>query len=130
MLKNHKSLEDFNCVSDEELFTELTPAEGASISAGFSTGVWKANDQGTYYVRRDGNKLWWFGENGGFSNVFQGTINGDNISGEWVDVPKNRIQNKGVLVLRKINSNSFEKIFQTGGFFASTWTLESSGFPT
>lgn len=129
MLKN-KSLKDFDCVNDEQLFTELTPAEGATISAGFSTGVWNANDRGKYYVRLDGNKLWWFGEGSSFANVFQGEITGDIITGEWVDVPKNRTQNKGVLVLQKVNSNSFKKIFQTGGFFASTWTLASSGFPS
>lgn len=33
MLKN-KSLEDFNCVSDEQLFSELTSEEGAAISGG------------------------------------------------------------------------------------------------
>ena len=34
MLKN-KSLADFNCVSDQQLFTELTPEEAAAIEGGY-----------------------------------------------------------------------------------------------
>ena len=33
MLKN-KSLGDFDCVNDEQLFSELTPEEGAAVSGG------------------------------------------------------------------------------------------------
>ena len=129
MLKN-KSLEDFNCVSDEQLFAELTPAEGATISAGFSTGVWTGNDGGTYFIRRDGDDVWWYGEGSkAWANVFRGTVNGDKLTGNWVDIPKRSSKGKGVLVLEKIDDTTFSKIFDTGGFSGSNWSLTSPGFP-
>src|SRR4029077_5413094 len=66
------------------------------------TGVWHANDVGTYYLRQiDGNVLWWLGlsrdQGRTFANVFQGSIRyrgGDGeplaksmIEGDWADVP-------------------------------------------
>src|SRR5436190_12774748 len=58
------------------------------------TGRWSGNDGGTYYLRQLGNELWWSGQSGDsgqtFSNVYQGTIRGDQISGRWADVPQGR----------------------------------------
>ncbi|MDJ0592551.1 MAG: hypothetical protein QNJ72_21595 [Pleurocapsa sp. MO_226.B13] len=39
MLKNHKSLEDFDCVSDEKLFSELNANEASQIAGGQFTVV-------------------------------------------------------------------------------------------
>lgn len=38
MLQN-KSLEDFNCVGDEQLFTDLTPEEASAVKGGASLQV-------------------------------------------------------------------------------------------
>jgi hypothetical protein len=55
------------------------------------TGVWHANDGGTYQIRRDGNRVWWYGrgpKNGlDWQNVFSGTISGNQVTGEWADLP-------------------------------------------
>lgn len=63
------------------------PRPGADL-----TGVWHANDAGTYYLRQlPGNKLRWLGlsrdQGRFFANVFDGTIEGNIITGEWADVP-------------------------------------------
>src|SRR5207253_866522 len=62
------------------------------------SGVWTADDGGTYYVREFQNEVWWLGwsptssndfhKGIAFSNVFQGVISGDTITGEWADVPR------------------------------------------
>jgi hypothetical protein len=54
------------------------------------TGTWLCDDGGTYYLRRIGNRVMWFGEggSGGFANVFDGSVTGTTLSGDWVDVPK------------------------------------------
>ena len=58
------------------------PRPGADL-----TGVWHANDVGTYYLRQvDGNVLWWLGlsrdQGRTFANVFQGTIQNNTITGD------------------------------------------------
>jgi hypothetical protein len=55
------------------------------------TGAWHCDDLGTYYVREIGNTVWWLGlscdQGRQFANVYQGTINGNQIHGIWIDVP-------------------------------------------
>jgi hypothetical protein len=55
------------------------------------TGVWHANDVGTYYVRQIDQTIWWLGlshdQGRLFANVFQGILSGQIIDGAWVDVP-------------------------------------------
>jgi hypothetical protein len=91
------------------------------------TGVWKADDNGTYYLRQAGNKLSWYGErsknNPAWSNVYLGEIHGDTIKGQWVDVPKGRGMGRGKLKL-KIGHNGNVLIAEhtTGGFGGSRWT--------
>jgi hypothetical protein len=95
------------------------------------TGIWQANDGGTYYLRQVGNTLWWNGMSGGndghtFDNVFRGTITIESgaitISGEWVDVPRGTISGTGTLSLKVLlNPLTLQKMSQTGGFAATTW---------
>jgi hypothetical protein len=100
------------------------------LIAGFTrniSGVYKCNDGGTYYVRQDGNQLWWYGESGdgvGWTNVFKGTIRGNEISGNWADVPKGNNQGRGVMMLRQTSGGKFIATYQTGGFSGSEWTLQ------
>ena len=88
------------------------------------SGVYKCNDGGTYYVRQNGNNLWWYGESGdgvGWTNIFKGTIRGNDINGNWVDVPKGNNQGAGVMILRASNGK-FISTYKTGGFSGSEWT--------
>jgi hypothetical protein len=65
------------------------------------TGTWRADDEAIYYLRQVGNTLWWAGMSPDphlganafhrglrFTNVFQGRISGDLVSGDWADVPR------------------------------------------
>jgi hypothetical protein len=56
------------------------------------SGVWHcATDVGTYYLRQDGQQVWWFGisrdDGAGFANVFHGTLRADLLTGSAIDVP-------------------------------------------
>lgn len=96
-------------------------------------GYYKANDNGHYYIRTIGNKVYWFGEhpNGNWANVFTGTVSGSRVSGTFYDVPKGRATGSGSLTLEiNSNGNSFTKV--SGGFGGTSWTkmtLPSSGLP-
>ncbi|HEX9320408.1 MAG TPA: hypothetical protein VF884_15855, partial [Nitrososphaeraceae archaeon] len=96
------------------------------------TGIWTADDGGTYYIKQLGNMVWWLGMSGNngesFTNIFRGMIQDNNkIDGEWTDVPKGDTRNHGILFLN-ISSNfsngtQLQKIEQTGGFGGSVWTM-------
>jgi hypothetical protein len=92
-------------------------------------GVWHANDMGTYYIRQIGNILWWLGlsrdQGQTYANVFQGTMQGSAITGQWVDVPVSDTGNRGngTLSLNAGGASSIELTLtsQTGGFGPSHW---------
>ena len=94
------------------------------------TGRWSANDGGTYYLRQLGNELWWYGQSGDggqtWSNVYQGTIRGEQISGRWADVPHGRVQSSGVMDLVINNPNQLTATTRTGGFGGSVWTRQGA----
>ncbi len=90
------------------------------------TGKWSCDDGGAYYLRQIGNTLYWYGEraqvNPQWSNVFVGTIQGNQVNGRWADVPKGQIMQNGQMRVRiSPNGNSFEAIHKTGGFGGSRW---------
>jgi M6 family metalloprotease-like protein len=103
------------------------------------TGIWKADDEGTYYLRQVGNTVYWLGmshDNGGsFTNVFRGTIiatpsGGIGLAGEWADLPLGRGVEGGTLRLRgpriaigpvQTAGPVLTKEGQTGAFKAATW---------
>ena len=64
-------------------------SQGQSTQSLNLTGRWSANDGGTYYLRQLGDQLWWYGQSGDggatWSNVYQGVIRGEQISGRWAD---------------------------------------------
>jgi beta-lactam-binding protein with PASTA domain len=91
------------------------------------TGKWACNDGGTYYLREDGNALYWYGEraevNPPWANVFEGKISGDTIRGSWADVPKGRVGGQGTLQLKIGDGGKvLERTGVTGGFGGSRWT--------
>jgi hypothetical protein len=67
------------------------------------SGVWNRDDGGKYYISHSQNSIWWAGLSSdgqfydglGYTNVFSGTINGNQISGRWVDVPRGSTSNMG-----------------------------------
>ncbi|MGE3871937.1 MAG: hypothetical protein AB7F74_03160 [Parvibaculaceae bacterium] len=96
------------------------------------TNKYKANDGGTYYVRRVGNTVWWLGESadGGrtWSNVFRGTLNGNTFSGDWADVAGN-FSGRGTLILQILGSietgvHGFQRVGGSGsGFGGQRWSI-------
>jgi len=95
------------------------------------TGVWRGNDGGTYQIRQQGTKVWWYGQspNNGrdWQNVFSGVITNGQLDGEWADLPPGGMQKAGSLQIR-IGAGRLTRIDGTGGFGGSTW-VPASGMP-
>jgi hypothetical protein len=93
----------------------------------FLTGVWRGDDGGIYYMRQDGNQIWWYGEQSpqhpSFANVAYGNNSGSIIDLKWADAPKGQTLVIGSMTLRlDDNGNTLRKTSDTGGFGASMWT--------
>ena len=98
-------------------------------TAFYSRGIYRAlvgDDGGNYYVRHtDDGVIWWFGvaldSPPRFSNVAKGTIVGDSIQLEWVDVPWGRARSGGVLTLSIApNGRALTRVTRTGGLVGRT----------
>jgi hypothetical protein len=89
------------------------------------TGVWRSDDQTTYYLRQIGNELSWYGEDSSSTsraNIYWAEIRGDTIQGKWVDVPKGSLMGSGSLTLKiKHNGNVLLAEQKTGGIGGSRW---------
>jgi hypothetical protein len=116
--------------------TEACPNPRANL-----TGVWAADDGGTYYIRHIGDTIWWAGlsrqADAGpdqfytgllFTNVFRGTINNstNTIVGEWADVPRGAILQNGRLSLDIASISGGVELRKraaetTGGFGGNVW---------
>jgi hypothetical protein len=102
------------------------------------TGVWAADDAGTYYVRQDGDTVWWLGlstdEGQTFANIFQGTLQSNNqISGNWADVPLGQTSGAGAITLSSNGklSTMMNRFSATGGFGGGNWMkLRDAGIRT
>ncbi len=106
-------------------FQPMRPA--ASLS-----GVWHADDVGTYYIRQIGDTIWWLGlsrdQGQTFANIFQGRMEQDSIVGEWADVPVGNqgTRSHGILNLttadnKGIQSVELTRVSGTGGFGGARW---------
>lgn len=77
------------------------------VARGTLTGIWTADDLGTYYVRQIGNIVWWLGmshdQGATFTNVFSGVVTsngtGTSVQGTWVDVPLGTRRRAGRLIV-------------------------------
>lgn len=111
-LKQVKSYQNIASEQNKSLSTTLT-------------GVWNCNDGGVYFIRQVGNQVWWYGQSsdGGatWSNVFQGTIRGNNLIGSWADVPKGSIRGSGEMTL-SISGSSIQKVSGGENFGGSQWS--------
>jgi hypothetical protein len=98
------------------------------------TGVWAADDRGTYYIRqvRDAqghDMIWWLGlskdRGRTFANVFRGTvigtIAGAFVQGEWADVPLGATRGSGELNVTLPDPVTLNYAWDTGGFGARRW---------
>jgi hypothetical protein len=87
------------------------------------SGTYYANDNGVYYVQQNSNQVWWLGEsvdkdhinfdpsqgllgpnhvwNRGLvsTSVFQGTLSGSTLTGNWVEVSRGSSLNTGTMTL-------------------------------
>ncbi len=105
---------------------QITNSSAAPVATIDLSGQWQGNDGGIYYIRQVGNRVWWSGEsanNGGdWSNVFQGTVAGTRLTGNWADVPKGTSRQSGSLNLQLNSANRLSIVSQTGGFSGTEWT--------
>jgi hypothetical protein len=89
------------------------------------TGIWSANDGGTYLIRQSGSQITWEGasRDGGrtWSHTFNGTIRNDVIAGTFFDHPPGRVRNRGELTIRIVNGNRLERFGDAGHFGGSIW---------
>jgi hypothetical protein len=98
------------------------------------TGSWIANDNGMYYVRQIGNDVWWVGFSSEsqygvgdihrglvFTNVFHGTVSGNTITGNFVDLPKGQMSSYGPLTLTWNQVNELESVAAPGAYRATSW---------
>lgn len=107
------------------LAAPAVPVHAQCLAPGSVSGVWKANDGGTYRLHVIGNIVWWVGLSGDngvtWTNTFRGTRTGDIIDGEWADV-RGRAWGHGTLKLRISGTTFMERISGTGsGFAGSRW---------
>ena len=118
-------------ISTLVLLAISSQADALCVAPKKLTNAYKANDGGTYFVRKLGNVVWWMGESAddgrSWTNVFRGTLNGNTFSGEWADVVGNG--GRGTLTLRILGSietgvHGFERIGNTGsGFGGERWSI-------
>lgn len=101
------------------------PAHAQCAAPKNVSGLWQANDGGTYRLHVVGSTIWWVGTSGDeghtWTNVFKGVRNGDIIDGEWADV---RGKNWGYGTLRlQISGTTFMKTIggSGSGFGGSRW---------
>ena len=90
------------------------------------TGEWRGNDGGYYYLRQEGERLYWYGEQRAedpdWSTVFIGRVSDYRIEGYFLDVPKGQTRREGSLVLSiEENGNVLILMRKTGGLSASRW---------
>lgn len=96
---------------------------GARASAQDLTGVWAADDGGTYFIRQIGSEVWWFGDGGAsFANVAHGRLDDNRIRLEWADVPRGSTRSQGDLVLVMEGPYRLVARRATGGFGGRVWT--------
>jgi hypothetical protein len=98
------------------------------------TGRWTCDDGGTYFLRKIGNVLWWYGESTdagtSWSNVFRGIVQGNQINGQWADVPKGKASSGGEMSLVLEQAFTLKAISKTGGFGGGTWTFNNASSPS
>lgn len=123
----HATPQPFKGESLTETSTKLAkPSITVAQARSSVTGMWACNDGGVYFIRRVGNQMWWYGQSrrddgSSWSNVFQGTITGNKVTGSWADVPKGKSRNYGEMTLILVGSR-IEKISGGQNFSGTVWS--------
>jgi DNA-binding winged helix-turn-helix (wHTH) protein len=90
------------------------------------SGVWLANDRGTYTIQQSGTQVTWEGVSGDggvqWTHSFKGELQGNMLVGRYIDHPPGRNHNGGILTVEIIDNNRFEKVAIVGSFVGSVWT--------
>jgi hypothetical protein len=117
----------------EGLKSKVAVVTPPSVSRINLTGVWAANDGGTYTIKQTGSEIAWEGvsRDGGrkWSHTFNGVIRNNTIVGRYFDHPPGRIRNAGELTLRIVDANRFEILVPSGHFGGSVWIRTESVRP-
>lgn len=105
------------------------------------TGTWAATDGGIYYIRQIGNQVWWAGFSTSyisglgdlhkgllFTDLFQGTLSGNTLTGNFIDVPKGQMLTYGPLTLM-INGNEMESWVAPSAYRAVSWERVNWNIP-
>jgi hypothetical protein len=136
MLTRRQSLQAFIAsvaaalVPGKQAFAQMithAPSANSSTEQGNLTGLWVGDDGGNYYIRHtEDGEIWWLGvaleSPPRFSNVARGTIAGNSIQLDWVDVPWGSTRGGGVLTLRiASNGRALTRLNQTGDFGGANW---------
>jgi microsomal dipeptidase-like Zn-dependent dipeptidase len=102
---------------------EAAPPPPAPLVAELN-GYYKADDGGAYFLRQIGAKLYWFAEhpNGSYANVFRGEIKGNQVAGDFWDVPKGKAQGAGQVTFT-ISGATLTKTSSSVPFGAKTLKL-------
>ena len=79
-------------------------------------------------MRQVDDTVWWFGlsvdEGRTFANVFRGTLQNGQISGNWADIPLGQTSNAGTLAVTATagpQSTGLARSSVTGGFGGDSW---------
>jgi hypothetical protein len=124
------TLKIFTIVLLAAVLAAPTAEASQCVSPKALSGRYKSNDGGTYFVKKNGNSVWWVGESpdggGSWTNVFSGTYENGTFTGRWADVRGN--DGKGTMTLRLIGAietgvHGFERIDASGsGFGGVRWS--------
>jgi hypothetical protein len=89
------------------------------------TGDWKVLPDVDIYIRQIDNSVWWLCEssnvNPGWTSVANGTVEGNTVSLNWIDVPKSNLSATGSLLLNITSDNELEILNQTGRWVGDNW---------
>lgn len=97
------------------------------------TGTWSCNDNGIYYIRQFGDQIWWSARhnvaNPVWTNVARGTISGNTVRLDYVDVPPSNARGNGFLVLDVISNDELRASEKSEGYGGSRWVRSSDNAP-
>ena len=91
------------------------------------TGQWRTDGGETCLIRQVGNRVYWYTDDSPrVQNVFAGTLQGKLLTGEWADLPGNKILNSGTITLTVENSNRMVKTAESRSYGTRVWTRKAS----
>jgi hypothetical protein len=113
------------------------------VQAQTLNGVWRGDRGGKFYLQVDQGQLYWYAEqltrNPAWAHIFRGNLQGDKITGRWVNMPKGKLGGAGQLqaVLSEdgetieIRTRNFvaNKITKTKGLVSSTAATSPARVP-